>query len=225
MIYILIYIFLLLLLYRPRRKKSNKKRKSKNGTQNNIDGMIKPSFSKIYSGMYSGDQYGHGVSASPIGGENMWENVATSLVARQTKNTQSSADDAFGFSFGGAEDAFLSVQPRTPGQYGIMTPGKRQQTPVEHLRVPHSVQKMNSRGTPNFAFTPGAASSSTAHGLQSASQHIGAAKGFSHSSVSSSSSSSSLQSASSRKRKRGRTMVLGGTAATHTPSGASKTGW
>jgi hypothetical protein len=120
---------------------------------------------------------------------------------------------------------FLSGQPRTPGSssYGLhFTPGRRERmtpggmTPNERALSSASKFLIKGGNTPNFAFTPGNASSSSSSSsyqqLQSASQHV---KGV---------SSSSSSSASSRKRKRGRSMLLG-TNSNGTPSSSSKNGW
>ena len=141
---------------RPRRKKSTKNKRNKKNKHNvdsnhhhhQMGGEAMTPFSQMYHGIYAGNEYLHShnsvVSQSPIGGENMWENVATSLVARsqrhhppppptqqqQTQQTQQqqqqqqelSPGDAFGFHFNAGEDAFLSgasgaaasQPPRTP---------------------------------------------------------------------------------------------------------------
>jgi hypothetical protein len=134
---------------RPRRKKSTKNKRNKKN-KHNVDsnhhhhhqmGEAMTPFSQMYHGIYAGNEYLHShnsvVSQSPIGGENMWENVATSLVARsqrhhppppqtqqqqQQEEEEPSPGDAFGFHFNAGEDAFLSgasgaaasQPPRTP---------------------------------------------------------------------------------------------------------------
>jgi len=85
---------------RPRRKKNNGKNNSKNSKKKMTAKerraqqeaateaalVAKPTFSKMYHGIYSGTEYLQGgmnhVSQSPIGGEHMWENVATNVVAK-----------------------------------------------------------------------------------------------------------------------------------------------